>query len=447
VCHSNGDSYIELGEVSVPVSAIGKRLLSIEGLFLLANTLVNIIENESPCPEVEASEQARIFYSRIKIDQSVAIGRSRMYRYGEFPLRLEKIGIDVEEYLQAVFSLCAHVESQPLMELELPGSLRQMNVSAKQILPKYLLHLSSDIKSEVYDLTAASALSKLYYTDYLCRQHPLIQVDGRYYCLEPGLLWAALADLPFYLLLDSCARDDKKVTDLGRAWGDIFEANWRDLGQRVFGVDKCKDYTCQKTHPNLMKEHRIGDLFVTLETNTRVILEFKGAAPDDPIKSGNRSRARSKLIEQIEKNKGIPQLVRDASVYRQETLFNGIIFIVFICRGPIPLTSDFDMDVKKYLQELSSYQDYLANFQNRPVIWLDALSAEALFSGLRQGLPIEDTLESLAGVSTSQIPKIIIEKIQQHSLKLSRSPLYAEEIELQADLCRSMFRDPCEIST
>ena len=125
----------------------------------------------------------------------------------------------------------------------------------------------------------------------------------------------------------------------------------------------------------------------------------------------------------------------------------GVIFIVFVCRGPIPLTSDFDMDVKKYLQDLSSYQDYLANLQNRPVIWLDALSAESLFSGLRQGLPVEDTLESLAGVSTSQIPKIIIDKIQQHSFKLSRSPLYAEEIELQAELCRTMFRDPCEIST
>jgi hypothetical protein len=32
-------------------------------------------------------------------------------------------------------------------------------------------------------------------------------------------------------------------------------------------------------------------------------------------------------------------------------------------------------------------------------------------------------------------------------LKLSRSPLYAEEIELQAELCRTMFRDSCEIST
>ena len=36
--------------------------------------------------------------------------------------------------------------------------------------------------------------------------------------------------------------------------------------------------------------------------------------------------------------------------------FKGVIFIVFVCRGPIPLTSDFDIDVKKYLQNLSSFK-------------------------------------------------------------------------------------------
>ena len=140
---------------------------------------------------------------------------------------------------------------------------------------------------------------------------------------------------------------------------------------------------------SLRAGHRIGDLFVTPNDNTRIVLEFKGASPDDSIKLGNRSKAQSKFIQQINKEKGIPQLVRDASVYRQDALFKGVIFIVFVCRRPIPLTSDFDMDVKKYLQNLSSYQDYLANLQNRPVIWLDALSAESLFSGLRQGLPLK----------------------------------------------------------
>lgn len=434
--------------ILVRANEIDSPLLPIEGIFLLANTLITIIQEEPSSFKEESSEEAKFFYGRLGVDKSVAIGRSRMYRYGDFPLRLKQVDIEIEEYLQAVFSLCAHVESLPFVELELPISSKQMNANAQQALLKYLPRLSSNIQGQAWDLAAADSLLKLYYTDFLCRQHPLIQADGRYYCLEPDLLWSALADLPFYLLLDSCNGDKKKVRALGKAWGDIFEENWRNLGERVFGADKCKDYLCQKAYPkmNLRAGHRIGDLFVTPNDNTRIVLEFKGASPDDSIKLGNRSKAQSKFIQQINKEKGIPQLVRDASVYRQDALFKGVIFIVFVCRGPIPLTSDFDMDVEKYLQNLSSYQDYLANLQNRPVIWLDALSAESLFSGLRQGLPVEDTLESLAGVSTSQIPKIIIDKIQQHSFKLSRSPLYAEEIELQTELCRTMFRDSCEIS-
>lgn len=51
----------------------------------------------------------------------------------------------------------------------------------------------------------------------------------------------------------------------------------------------------------------------TPNDNTRIVLGFKGASPDDSIKLGNRAKAQSKFIQQINKAKGIPQLVRDAS--------------------------------------------------------------------------------------------------------------------------------------
>ena len=426
------------------VDKIPKWALSIEGLFLSANSLVVIIENEPLCTASEDSEHARIFFSRFTINKSVAIGRSEMYRYAGFTSMLKKLDIEIEDYLQAVLSLSLHFEKRPLMELELPASLRQMSPNAEQVLQKYLPYLSGKEKSKDWNLTAIDALSKLYYTDALCRQHPLIQVDGRYYCLEPGLLWAALADLPFYLLLDSCKKDNKKTRALWKTWGDSFEDHWRGLGQRIFGIDKCTDYHCQKTYPtrNLIhKNHRIGDLLVTLNSTARVIFEFKGAAPDDSIKLGNRSKARLKFIQ----HDGICQLVRDSDIYRQETLFDGTIFIILVCRGPFPPTYDFDIDVKNYLEGLADYQDYLTNTQNRPVIWLDALSAELLFSGLKQGLSVEDTLQCLAGVPPSKIRRIISEKIQQYGLNFSLSHLYTEEIESQLQLGRSMFCDPCEI--
>jgi hypothetical protein len=443
------NSYVCCKGILVRAREVDSPLLPIQGIFQLANTLITIIQEEPSCFTDESSEQARFFYGRLGVDKSVAIGRSRMYRYGDFPLRLKQVDIDIEEYLQAIFSLCAYVESLPFVELEFPASLKQMNANSQKVLLKYLPRLSSNAQGQAWNLAASDALLKLYYTDFLCRQHPLIQTDSRYYCLEPDLLWASLADLPFYLLLDSCNRDQKKVDALGTAWGDIFEENWRNLGERVFGADKCEDYLCQKGYPKMKLGvgHRIGDLFVTLNANIRIIWEFKGVSPDDLIKLGNRSRARSKFIQQVNKDKGIPQLVRDSSVYRQETSFNGVIFTVFVCRGPIPLTSDFDTDVKNYLQDLRSYQDYLVNPQNRAVIWLDALSAELLFSGLRQGLDAEDALQSLAGIPPSQIPRIISERIQQQGLQLSRARLYTEEIEFQAQLCRSMFCEPSEMFT
>ena len=116
----------------------------------------------------------------------------------------------------------SHVESLPFVELELPISSKQMNANAQHALLKYLPRLSSNIQGQAWDLAAADSLLKLYYTDFLCRQHPLIQADGRYYCLEPDLLWSALANLPFYLLLDSCNGDKKKVRALGKASGGTF---------------------------------------------------------------------------------------------------------------------------------------------------------------------------------------------------------------------------------
>lgn len=435
------DAYNNVDEVPFSVVAINERLLSLEGLFLLANTLLVTIEGESCFSEVDTSEQTKIFYSRVSYDKAVAIGRSRMYRYRDFPLRLKSLGIVIEDYLKTIFSLCAHVESYPLIEIDLPGSLGQMNANAKEILLKYLPQISSVVKSSDWDLTTPDSLLKLYCTSALCRQHPLIEVESRYYCLQPGLLWSVLADLPFYLLLDSFKRDKKKVHALWQAWGEVFEEHWRSLGQRVFGEDKCRDYLCHSKHPEMrikQKEHRIGDLFVTPDENTRVIFEFKGAAPDDTAKLGSKSSVNLKFIQK-DNDKGIPQLVRDVSLYRQEMSFNGVIFIVFVCRGPIPLTSDFDTSVENYLQKCNVYQEYLKNSQNRPVIWLDALLAESLFSGIRQGLPAEEVLQSLSGALPSQVLGIIGEKIQQQGLKLSRAPLYSEEIELRAEQFRSMF--------
>ena len=138
----------------IRASEIGSPLLPIEGIFLLANTLITIIQEESSSFKEESSEQAKFFYGRLGVDKSVAIGRSRMYRYGDFPLRLKQVDIEIEEYLQAVFSLCAHVGSQPFVELELPISLKQMNANAQQALLKYLPRLSSNIQGQAWDLAA-----------------------------------------------------------------------------------------------------------------------------------------------------------------------------------------------------------------------------------------------------------------------------------------------------
>jgi hypothetical protein len=457
------DELLRLSPVKIPVSSLyqptndyilKKKLLitsklvehhlSIDFLFLLANTLINHLEGEpSELKFEEYSEQAKFFYSRLDIDRSVALGRSRMYKYQDFPARLQAIGINIEEYINAIFALCAHIESHPFIELELPASIRQMHPEAQKILDLYIPRISSVMQSEAREYKSMETqLCKSYFTDALCRQRPLIQIDKRYYCLQPKFLWAALADLPYYLLLDSCNGNQKEVQSLGRAWGDAFEESVRNLGFRIFGSNNVEDYECKEVHPkfNLKKGHRIGDLLVTHEKDIKVLFEFKGVAPDDYIKLGDRARARKKFIQQDD-NKGIPQLIRDSTVYRHETLFNGIIYIIFVCRGPIPLTSDFDEDLKKYLDSSTDYQAYLCDKQNKPLIYLDAISAEFLFSAVRQGLPFDNTLKNLAGLAPSQVLITIRDEIRGFGLKTTLASLYKEEIEQFAQECRSMFSD------
>lgn len=462
------DELLRLSPVKTPVSALYQptndytlqnnlltpsklveHQLSIDVLFLLVNTLISHLEGEpSEVKFEEYSEQAKIFYSRLDIDQSVAIGRSRMYKYQNFPARLQTIGINVEEYIKAVFALCAHIESHPIIELELPESIRQMHPIAQKILSLYIPRISGDIQCVTGEYKSMeSQLHKSYFTDALCRQQPLIQIDKRYYCLQPKFLWAALADLPYYLLLDSCNGIQKEVRSLGQAWGDAFEESFRNLGFRVFGTKNCEDYECKEAHQKfnlITKRHRIGDLLVTDKSNVKVLFEFKGVGPDDHIKLGDRARARKKFIQQDD-NKGIPQLIRDSTVYRHETLSKDIIYIVFVCRGPIPLTSDFDTDLKKYLENSLEYQAYLADKQNKPLIYLDAFSAEFLFSAVRQGLPFDSILKSLAGLPPSQVLGTIRDEIQGFGLKTTLASLYKEEIEQLAQECHSMFSDQPEI--
>lgn len=420
------------------VDEVENRLKSIEGIFLLANTLIPGIENEVLFQKADNDENTRIFLSRRSSHKPSAIGRSRIYRYSDFPSRLQKIDLDIELYLKSAFTLCSHIETQPVAEIDLSKSLNQV-ISFKDNLVKYISLLTGKIKCE--NLTAKSSLAKLYYTDQLCRQHPLLQIDNLYYCLQPGLLWAALAELPFYLLLDSYKPNKKEGDLLWQFYGLVFEQNWRDLGARVFGIDRCEDYKCQKKYPDLnllQKEHRIGDLLVSLDQDAMVIFEFKGAIPDDSIKLGNKDKLLSKFIY-LEDGAGISQLCTDATAYRRETSFNGPIYIVLISRGPLPLTSTFDYEVKKYLSTHVEYQSYLLNIQNQPVIWMDETCLELLFSGLRQGLPFKKTFQSLAGVSPSKVPTVIFEKTQHYNLNFSSIDLYREEIREHVDSCRTIF--------
>ncbi len=439
------DDYLWQKSLIFPKHVLGKACVSIEALFLFANTLIHLIESEPPCIKMEKySEKNKIFYSRLDINQRASVGRARMYNYQDLSSRLKVINIDIDEYLKAISALCAHVESQPFIELELPKSINKMTPNAQRILSTYIPLISTEIQSNAWSLaTTKSNLQKLYITDALCRQRPLIKLNNRYFCLQPKFLWAALADLPYYLLLDSCKKVRQNVKLLGKSWGDAFEESFRDLGNRAFGSDKCIDYACNNEYPKMKikKEHRIGDLFLSYETNTRVIFEFKGVAPSDKIKLGDRVRARSNFIQLVGKNKGIPQLIRDSTIYRLETSFKGDVYIVLVCRGPVPLTTDFDTDLKNHLDKYDGYQDYLNTPQNKPLIYLDAFSTELLFNACRQGLPITDLLKSLVGLSPSLVLEAIKQKVEENDLRVALSPLYIEEIKDFERGCNSMFYD------
>lgn len=429
------------GSLFLP-SHIAADYTLIEKLFLLTNTIIYHLEGERPPIKMkDYSEKNKIFYSRLDLDGSVAIGRSYIYDHPGFSKKLKDIGIDIQAYMKAVFTLCAHMESNAVIEIELPASIKSFPLASQKILCEYLPKFAINIQSTGWSLEDVKKnLHKLYFNDAFCCQKPLMQIGSRYYCLQAKFLWAALADLPYYLLLNACNKDSSCVKNLGGLWGNSFEKNLKKLSKKVFGEQNCKDYECKANYKNLniQKGHQVGDQLVFLGEKTLLIFEFKGALPTNEIKLGDRGHAFSKFID-LKNAEGIPQLVRDAEIYRQESAYNGTLYIIFVCRGPVPLSSDFDADLQSYLNKRKDYQKYLKNDLNKPLIYLDALSVELLFSAVNQGISAETIIASLAGLLPSKVLPVIKEKIQLHGRKLSFQPLYSEEVEEMSGRGRSMF--------
>ena len=243
---------------------------------------------------------------------------------------------------------------------------------------------------------------------------------------DPGFL----ADLPYYLLLNACNKVDSCVKHLGGLWGKAFEFSFQKLSKRVFGIENCEIIECKGNYPklNIKKGHPLGDYLIFPDKNARILVEFKGALPTNPIRLGNRTQAFSKFIK-LKNNEGIPQLIRDSEIYREESGYAGAIYIIFVCRGPVPLTADFDADLESYLNQLKDYEKYIKNDINRPLIYLDALLVEFLFSAIAQGIPAMTLIPSLAGLLPSKVLPVIRNKIQEHGFKLSFQPLFSEEVE------------------
>jgi len=441
------DELLRINTISVPLDFSYLPYTIEEHLFLYANTLIAYLEADPPVAGITSySEKAKLFYSRQSIDRVAAIGRAKMYEYGDFPDNLGAIGIETEEYFKAISSLCFHVEKEPFIQLEFPKSIKTLPTASQKIITKYAPLLSIKMQSVNWDLaTLESKLPELYFTDALCRETPLLQIEDRYYCLQPRFLWTSLADLPYYLLLKSHQKKaanirQKAIQTLGAKWGEAFQTNFKKLGSRAFGPEKCKGYNCQNLHPefNLTEYNPIGDFFVD-EDRFRVIAECKGKQPTLQTRLGNREEARSRFINIG--SEGVPQLTRDAKVYRKETGYTGNIYIALAFRGPIPATTDFDNDLQSYLNASPDYQEYITSPNNKPLIYLDAFSAELLFSAIRQGLEKESILDKLSGLPPSQVSKVIVTEITQKNLKNSLKPLYEEETQKFLCKARSMYGD------
>ena len=440
----NSNSYKWNGTLFEPLHMTVANNL-IERLFLLTNTIIYHLEGEGPSIKMkEYSEKNKIFYSRLDIHGLTAIGRAcMMYNDSILSDEIGNIGIDIKKYMDAVFALCSHVENVPFIELELPASIKSMSLEKQQVMCKYLPMLATKSQSKNWDLKEVKAnLPKLYFNDELCCQKPLLQVGKRYYCLQPKFLGSALSDLPYYLLLDSCKKDKSKVKNLGGIWGKAFENSFSELTARVFTEENCKGYKCKKDYKklNIQKGHSIGDCFVVLNESTRLIFEFKGALPTNKIKLGDRGDSISKFID-LKGKKGIPQLLRDAKLYRLESSYKGVLYIIFACRGPIPLSKDFDSDLQLYLNNSKAYQEFLANSLNMPLIYLDAFLCELLFNAVMQGIPAQEMLKSLSGILPSQIGPVIIDKILKYGFKFPLSQLYGNEIENIVNSAGSLFND------
>ncbi|MBX3718346.1 MAG: hypothetical protein KF898_01705 [Parachlamydiales bacterium] len=415
----------------IPTALTSKISPSIEHLFLYANTLISMLEAEGPSTSMARySESAKLFYSRWNIDRVSPLGRARMYKFRNFTQRLHDIGIEIDEYLPAIFSLCAHIENHPFIELEFPQSLQSLPLRSRKLIQDNLEILSSPIQNNFFSMNELEQkLPELYFTDALCQQKPLIQISNRYYCLQAKLLWTALSELPFHLLLNNCNQDIKKVRSLTSDWGYAFEDNFGVLAERAFPKGCRISNLCTKNHPRfkLQKDHHhLGDILLAPRKDSRILIEFKSVQPNQKIKLGDRDAALSKFIQLDPK--GVPQLVRDAEIYREDASYNGTIYIVLICWGPVPNTKDFDEDLELYLKNLESYQTYLKNPKNRPLIYLDASSAAVLFGALRQGLPIRTMFKRLAGISPTGVVSLINNAIQKYQFTDPIKTLYQEEI-------------------
>ena len=88
-------------------------------------------------------------------------------------------------------------------------------------------------------------------------------------------------------------------------------------------------------------------------------------------------------------------------------------------------TWDFDELVHNEIEKKQPYQDYLANKNNFPTIWLNTSTAELFFSAVTQGASLYELLKRIAFSRPSKVIYEIEKFMTELDLKPSLAPLFA----------------------
>jgi hypothetical protein len=425
-------TFVRSSSIWVPIPSAPKRItnLSLSGIFLMANELLDKLY--SPLRENE------LFYLTRQYDFTGVVGRMRLlfenkHFDDEF---LGRFGFGISSFLNSLSNVLVHVLAKDPMVLSPSVSYQRYSQETQAAIQAAVYHLAIDFGHRSLTLnTLRQTLKEDLLLDRYGRGKPLLRYRELFYCIRPDLLATALTNLPIHMILTN-AREKGEGSSPGNrlltTMGPIFESLCYNKTKEILGEDRCRA-------PEGIKP--LGDLLILITDKCLLIIEAKATIENEKLINGDRREIIKKFLLPEPNSKSGPnpgplQIMQRATEYRKQNNFDGELYTAVVYLNAPPATSEFDNLYLENIPNKDIYQSYKVDMGNRSTILLSIFHWELILSAVKQGGSLQEILKNLAGLSSSNVGRCIVDWMKAQNMQISSAPIYESEISEIADKCR-----------